>query len=237
MADMAMVDGRTGYYTSVNLTLLEQVEPSARRILELGCGAGAFARALRSRQAVLRYVGIDMSREALDLASGAIDTALQRNLDDLSDWMDDHELSGVIASRDFDHVVLGDVLEHLYAPSVVLQQAVRYLRPGGSALICMPNVQHWSVLAQLMHGHWPQVDEGLFDRTHIRWFTLRDMVVLVEGCGLVVEKVVPRIFHPQVPQAFLKALEPAARVLGIEPDRYQQLALPLQYVLVGRKPQ
>lgn len=225
-----------GYYGRANPTLLDQVEPQARRLLELGCGAGAFARAVRARQPVDWYVGLDLAAEALAQAGDALDVALTCNIDQVPVWQNDPRLRQALPPTSFDHVVLGDVLEHLYAPQAVLQQAVHCLRPGGSALVCMPNVQHWSVLAQLLAGHWPQTDEGLFDRTHIRWFTLRDMLALLQGCGLVVEKVVPRIFQPEAAQALLEALQPAARLLGVPPGQFEQLALPLQYVLVGRKP-
>ncbi len=225
-----------GYYGRANPTLLEQVEPQARRFLELGCGAGGFARAVRARQAVSLYVGMDLAAEALRQAGAALDVALAGNIDRVPVWQDDPGLRQALPLASFDHVVLGDVLEHLYAPQAVMQQAVQYLRPGGSALVCIPNVQHWSVLAQLLAGHWPQTDEGLFDRTHIRWFTLHDMLALLQGCGLSVEKVVPRVFQPEAARPLLQALQPAARLLGVPPGQFEQLALPLQYVLVGRKP-
>jgi SAM-dependent methyltransferase len=174
--------------------------------------------------------------EQLDLARDALDVALARDLDQVADWSLDSELTQALPPGSFDHVIFGDVLEHLYDPARALAQAVQRLRPKGSALVCIPNVQHWSVLAQLILGHWPQQDAGLFDRTHIRWFTLQDMVHLLQGAGLVVERVVPRIFQPEAGQPLLQALSPAAKLLGVDPDKLQKLALPLQYVLVGRKP-
>ena len=224
------------YYDNANPTLLQVVEPDASRIVEFGCGAGALARAVRQTHPQLHYTGVELMPDQLALAGDALDVALVRNLDQIPDWSQDAELATALPADAFDHVIFGDVLEHLYDPAHVLGQAVRCLRPGGSALVCIPNVQHWSVLAQLIRGHWPQQDSGLFDRTHIRWFTLRDMVQLLQGTGLVVEQVVPRIFQPEAAQPLLQALAPAARLLGVDPDQLQKLALPLQYVLVGRKP-
>lgn len=110
------------------------------------------------------------------------------------------------------------------------------LAPGGSALVCIPNVQNWSVFAQLVTGSWPQTDAGIFDRTHIRWSTLTDMIRLVENAGLVVENVVERIFAPEQGLPFLEDLEPLALNLGVDPNELIKRGLPLQYVLVGRKP-
>jgi hypothetical protein len=38
-------------------------------------------------------------------------------------------------------------------------------------------------------GRWPRRDQGVFDRTHLRWFTLRDARDMVEGAGLSVQEV------------------------------------------------
>ena len=224
------------YYGNVNPTLLEVVDPSAQRVAEFGCGAGALARAVRLRCAGdVHYVGVELMADELAKAHDALDVALVRNLDQIPDWSDDPELTAALISGSFDHVIFGDVLEHLYDPERALQQAVACLRPGGSALVCIPNVQHWSVMAQLIRGHWPQLDAGLFDRTHIRWFALTDMVQLLERAGLVVEKVIPRVFKPENGQALLQALQPAAELLGVDPLQFMQRSQPFQYVLVGRK--
>ena len=224
------------YYGNVNHTLLDEVDVSAARILELGCGAGALARAVRQRAPHVHYVGMDFMADALAQAQDVLDQALVCNLDAVPVWSADARLSEALPDESFDHVILGDVLEHLYEPERVLAQAVQRLKPGGRALVCIPNVQHWSVLGQLILGHWPQQDAGLFDRTHIRWFTLRDMQALLQGCGLVVEKVIPRIYQPEQGLPLLQALEAAARVMRVDPQQFRQLSLPLQYVLVGRKP-
>ena len=49
------------YYGNVNHTLLAEVDVSAARILELGCGAGALARAVRERAPQVHYVGLAAS--------------------------------------------------------------------------------------------------------------------------------------------------------------------------------
>jgi len=225
------------YYGNVNPTLLEVVNPSAQRIAEFGCGTGAFARAVRQRcTGVVHYVGIELMADELTKARDALDVALVRNLDQTPNWSNDTELTAALVHDSFDHVIFGDVLEHLYEPHRVLTQAVTCLRPGGSALVCIPNVQHWSVMAQLIRGHWPQQDAGLFDRTHIRWFALTDMRQLLQQAGLVVEKIIPRVFKPENGQTLLQALLPAAQLLGVDPQQFIQHSQPLQYVLVGRKP-
>lgn len=224
------------YYDNVNSTLVDVVEPASRRICEFGCGAGALARAIRKRIPMCHYVGVEFMADQLALAQDVLDVAVNRNLDHLEDWSLDSELAVALPLNSFDHVIFGDVLEHLYDPQRAINQAALRLAPGGSALVCIPNVQHWSVFVQLVTGSWPQVDAGLFDRTHIRWFTLQDMINLLQQAGLVVERIEKRIFSAEQGLPILEDLEPLARNLGVDPDVLIERGLPLQYVLVGRKP-
>lgn len=234
-----MKQQKLSYYDNVNLTLLELVEPSARRIIEFGCGAGGLARAVRKKQReAIYYVGVELMDDQLAHARDVLDFGFTRNLDEFERWSQEDEVVKAMPTGTFDHVICGDVLEHLYAPDKVLSHAVQYLKPGGSVLACIPNVQHWGVMAQLLRGHWPQMDAGIFDRTHIRWFALGDMVRLMQGAGLVVERVMPRLFaEHRTPQAmqFVKALAPAATVMGVDPARLESSAFALQYVLLGRR--
>lgn len=223
------------YYDNVNTTLLEVIDPQARRILEVGCGAGALARAVKDRLPGIDYSGIELVHHQLALAADVLDRGWVRNMDQVTDWSQDAELHAAIPLGSLDHVIFGDVLEHLYDPQRTLTQAALRLAPGGAALVCIPNVQHWSVFVQLVSGTWPQMDAGLFDRTHIRWFTLTDMVRLVESAGLTVERIEERIFAPEVGLPFLEDLEALACTVGVDPQVVIQRGLPLQYVLVGRK--
>ncbi len=224
------------YYGNVNHTLLEVVSLQARKICEFGCGAGALARAIKNKLGTVHYTGVELMAEQIALASDTLDVSLIKDLNQIIDWDQDPEMAEALVDAEFDHVIFGDVLEHLYDPARVLKQATACLRPGGTALICMPNVQHWSVMAQLILGHWPQTDSGIFDRTHIRWFALKDMIALMNSSGLQVKQVIPRVFNAEKANTFLDALAPAAAVLGVEANALRQLSLPLQYVLVAEKP-
>lgn len=227
---------QTNYYGNVNPTLLQSVDLSATQICEFGCGAGALARAIKTRLAhPVHYVGVEIAAEELAKANDVLDVGLVRNLDQIKDWQTDFEMAQALPAGHFDHVIFGDVLEHLYEPERVLRQAVRCLKPQGKALVCIPNVQHWSVWLQLLRGSWPRQSSGLFDRTHIRWFALADMVALLQGQGLVVERVIPRIFDAEKGQALIESLMPAAQLAGVPTEKFRQLSQPLQYVLVGRK--
>lgn len=224
------------YFDNVNPDLLAQVDAKAQRICEFGCGGGALARAIRKENPQVYLVGIEKEAEALQRAHDVLDHALACDLNDSALWEHGQLLDAALPQASFDHLIFGDVLEHLNAPDELVNQAAQRLVPGGSILACIPNVQHWSVFTQLVAGSWPRLDSGLFDRTHVRWFTLQDMVSMFEGAGLVVENVVPRIFDMEQGIAVMEYLEPLAIYLGVDVQQFTQRGLPLQYVLTARRP-
>jgi glycosyltransferase involved in cell wall biosynthesis len=71
---------------------------------------------------------------------------------------------------------------------------------------------------------------GLFDRTHLRWFTWETTHRALTAAGLVPVDVAPRIFGREAGEAFVQAMEPALLALGIDREGYRGRALPLQHV-------
>lgn len=93
--------------------------------------------------------------------------------------------------RGFDCVSFLDVLEHTTAPGRWLEKARSLLNPGGAILMSIPNVGHWSVIADLLAGRWDYVPAGIHCITHLRFFTRSGIEKLLEGAGLYCEKMDP----------------------------------------------
>ena len=72
-------------------------------------------------------------------------------------------------------------------------------------LICVPNVEYWRLTERLLRGTWSYEERGLFDRTHLRWFT-PDLTrrALVEA-GLHPVDVAARTFDPEAAEAFARS--------------------------------
>jgi methionine biosynthesis protein MetW len=168
-----MVDQRALSYETPRPVIAERVPVAARRVLDLGCASGGLASLLKARRPV-EVVGIERDPDYAAAAERHCDRVVCADLEDLAP--DD-------LGR-FDCLVAADVLEHLVDPWSALRAYARLLEPGGTAVVSLPNVAHWSTHVALLRGSWPRNPEGIHDATHLRWFTLRDARALVEQAGL-----------------------------------------------------
>jgi methionine biosynthesis protein MetW len=160
------------------------VPASARRILDMGCSSGALGAALKERQGA-EVVGIELDEAYARDAEKRLDRVVCADLETGLE----QDLGA------FDCVIAADVLEHLVDPWRVLRRATGLLEPGGAAIVSLPNVRYYRTFRELgARGRWPREPEGLFDATHLRWFTLADARELLEQAGLEVAEVDGRLF-------------------------------------------
>jgi 2-polyprenyl-3-methyl-5-hydroxy-6-metoxy-1,4-benzoquinol methylase len=81
-------------------------------------------------------------------------------------------------------IVLGDVLEHTVDPWSSLRLIGETLRSNARVIISLPNVAHLAVRMQLLLGRFNYSTRGLLDRTHLRFFTRKTALNLIESSGL-----------------------------------------------------
>ena len=176
MTVYAELVGRYGLAPSHAL-LLDAV-PDGARVLDVGCAEGYLARALHERGCTV--VGIEYDPRAAEVAR---EVCPQVVVGDVEDRKVRAQVDGP-----FDRVLFGDVLEHVRDPAGVLRWAAGLLAPDGRAVVSLPNIAHWTARRQLLRGRFPQEDHGLFDRTHLRFFTRATARELVASAGLAVER-------------------------------------------------
>ncbi len=83
----------------------------------------------------------------------------------------------------FDVILFGDVLEHLRAPTRVLASVRSLLSPGGQVVTSIPNIGVWRGRWATLRGRFDYTDSGLFDRTHLRFFTRSSAHRMVRDAG------------------------------------------------------
>lgn len=163
-----------------------------KRVLELGPAAGAFTRALVDKGC--RVVGVEVDPAAARSLEGVAERVI------VGDVSSSEVVASAIDEERYDVVVAGDVLEHLADPLRVLRACRAALKPGGYAVLSLPNIAHADVKLQLLAGRFAYRDTGLLDRTHLHFFTLESMHELVRDAGMLVidlERVVVPVFHTE----------------------------------------
>lgn len=167
----------TCYYDWPRLDLLEMVPLGARRVLDIGCGAGKLGELLKARQKV-EVVGIELDADAAEIASSRLDRVVVGDVEAMTpDFRDES----------FDCVICGDLLEHLIDPEGLLRRAKQWLVPRGMLIASVPNARHHGVVTGLLEGNWTYETAGLLDETHLQFFTRRDTQRLFEEAGYTTE--------------------------------------------------
>ncbi len=209
------------YPDAFNPDLVTKIPLTARTILDVGCGTGAMAAEFRHRNPQSVWFAVEHDPEAATIAATRVDHLAQVDLD---------ATPLPFGGQQFDCIIFGDVLEHLKDPWSVLAAHATVLAPGGMVLICIPNVEHWSFAARLLQGGFRYERSGLFDLTHLRWFTTQTTHQAITLAGLKPLDVASRVFDPEACQAFVQDIAPALVALKVDPADYVRRASPLQHV-------
>ncbi len=211
-----------GYPDYANPDLLEAIPLAARVVLDIGCGAGALGAAYLKRNPKARMLGIDTDADAIAVADTRLTEAVCADVETRP--------MPFAVPEGIDCIIYGDVLEHLRDPWALLRRHAELLNPDGTMVVCIPNVEHWSIAYRLMKGTFEYEDIGLLDRTHLRWFTPRMIGSALQQAGLILADVRPRPHDRAEAERFVAAMEPSLRTMGIDPAEYLNRAAPLQFI-------
>jgi 2-polyprenyl-3-methyl-5-hydroxy-6-metoxy-1,4-benzoquinol methylase len=214
---------QTPVHETHNPDLLLLMPTTARRIVEVGCSSGALAREYKKLNPGCHYAGIEIVPEYAQMARRYCDTVLVLDLETA-----DVETIGELAA---DCWIFGDVLEHLRDPWDLLRKIRSTIAPDGHVVACIPNAQHWSVQARLSCGELRYEDQGLLDRTHLRWFTRITIVEMFQQTGFRVVDGRSRVFDEPLRAKILPGVEMLARCIGANVQHALADATVFQYVV------
>jgi 2-polyprenyl-3-methyl-5-hydroxy-6-metoxy-1,4-benzoquinol methylase len=216
------------YPDFANPELLEKIPLHAATILDVGCAQGALGADYLRRNPRARVLGIDLDPVAAEVAASRIAEVFCGDVEQTPMPFD--------VPEGIDCIVYGDVLEHMVDPWKLLAAQVPYLKPDGTVLVCMPNVEHWMMVAKLMTGSFDYEEMGLLDRTHLRWFTPRTMAAALVEAGLVLSDCTPRpVPLREQGQKFIEAIAPGLAAIGVDPAEFANRAMPMQYIWRARR--
>ncbi|MHB8793715.1 MAG: class I SAM-dependent methyltransferase [Thermoleophilia bacterium] len=166
-----------------SLALIARKVSRGSRVLELGAATGYFSRFLKEE------LGCAVDGIELDAAMAA-DAAPYCGKLVVGD-LGRERLLDHFEPAAYDFIICADVLEHLYSPEAVLEQLPALLASGGKVIVSIPNIGYAGVILDLIEGGFQYREEGILDRSHIRFFTRGSFEGVLSTVGYEVESVEP----------------------------------------------
>lgn len=137
-------------------------------VLDLGCSAGSFLKAMDSKEWEL--YGIDMSTESARRAQA--ETGAKVFVGDI--------LDARFPASSFDAITCFHVLEHLLKPQEVLFKVADWLKPGGIFYVLVPNID--SAGAHIFRSYWYALELP----RHVFHYSPKSLSLMAQACGLAV---------------------------------------------------
>jgi 2-polyprenyl-3-methyl-5-hydroxy-6-metoxy-1,4-benzoquinol methylase len=177
-------------------------------VLDVGCGEGFLAEQIQEKGN--HVTGIDVLPQAKqqEFFDQYVSSDLEKGID---------AETPALRGREFDKVLLLDVLEHLRHPEQILQDCRPFLKPNGHLIVSVPNIANISVRLMLLLGKFNYTERGILDKTHVRFFTRKTARRFLEANGYRV------VSHKMT-------IIPMELVLGLHPQSF--LGRLLQRILI-----
>jgi 2-polyprenyl-3-methyl-5-hydroxy-6-metoxy-1,4-benzoquinol methylase len=152
--------------------MIDDISPKAT-LLDFGCSTGYFGKIIKNLKQAEVY-GIELSDDVKQAAE-VLDGVYSFDLD--GDWPEP------VYERTYDYLFMGDILEHLKNPSLVLEKSLKLLKKNGKLFVSTPNVAHISTRLELMLGNFTYETIGILDNTHLKYFTLNSFTNMANDTG------------------------------------------------------
>lgn len=169
-----------GYYLHTRPEVMPFLPPRIDRALDVGCAAGRFGAQIKACRGAEVW-GLEADPGAAALATVVLDRVLAGDaLSSLRQLPDQY----------FDTVICSDVLEHMVNPGQFLRELRPKLNEDARVIASIPNVRYYPALRKILFdADFPYADEGIFDRTHLRFFTRKSMLRLFAESGYRVDRI------------------------------------------------
>lgn len=168
MLEKIYLEKEREYFSNVRMDIVEFIKNHKNlKVLEIGAGKGNTLLYLKDK-------GIASEIHLIDL----VDIVDEKDKFDSVRVLDIEE-NMLEEEKKYDIIILADVLEHLKDPESAIDRLKESLVDGGCFLVSLPNIRHYSALIKIfLKGSFKYEEEGIFDRTHFRFFCKSDMINL-----------------------------------------------------------
>lgn len=161
--------------TKIHFELIDLIKSNQEQIihvLDLNCGCGATLLEIKTRFPKAQIYGIS--------SSNAVDSIAQKFVNIYSGCIED--INEGESTVYFDYIIAADVFSYVLDLNDLLKKLSRKLKKHGSILLSAPNISHYFVIKNLLHGRWPYSNANIYGK-QIRFFTAYDLQNLLESVG------------------------------------------------------
>lgn len=171
------------YYSHIRREVLPLLPESCKKVLEIGCGKGDTLVWIKSLREDCEWIGgVELFEDSAKIAASQLDWCVSGNIE---------EIDLGIEESSIDLILCLDVLEHLVDPWTLVARLNKLLKPGGHMISSIPNVRFFSAAFPLVFmGDWAYQNEGILDKTHLRFFTKKTAISLMETSGMKLDMVI-----------------------------------------------
>jgi SAM-dependent methyltransferase len=184
------IKANDSYYGHLRMRLLDLVEGSPRRILDIGCGHGQALSYLKRERSAEFVAGVELVPEVASIArqNSDLDVVLTGDFE---------QIQLKFPPGYFDLIIASHVLEHFKDPWSIAHRLRALLASGGQFIGALPNVRHIKIsLPLLVSGKFKYVDEGILDWTHTKFFTKSTIQDFLKSSGFTAQRLEPE-FMPK----------------------------------------
>ncbi len=149
------------------VSIFEKLNLKNGKVLDIGCCDGSFISLLNKNN---KYYGIEASDYGCLKASKKGISVIKFFFDDKTPLP--HK------KNQFDVVIIGEIIEHIYDTDYFLEEIYRVLKPDGLVLLSTPNIASLGRRIMLLFGISPNIEISPNENTsvgHIRYFTFKTL--------------------------------------------------------------
>lgn len=154
------------YYLHARQEMLCYIPGNTKYLLDVGCSNGNFGRLVKENLKSIVW-GIEPDTKSASHASEYLDHVFNTYFDERINF----------GNQKFDCIVFNDVLEHLVDPFKALNICKSLLTENGVVVCSIPNIRYFEAMTHLLkEKDFHYVEMGIFDKTHLRFFTKKSMI-------------------------------------------------------------
>lgn len=163
------------YFQNERRDLLPLIPHHGTKLLDVGCAEGGFAHLLKQERGYTEAWGMELDERAASVASTRLEKVVIGDVTQTLDSLPNHH---------FDLVCMNDVLEHLIWPEEFLKRLHGKLTPDAYIFCSVPNIRQFRILWNLLqHQDFEYTESGILDRTHLRFFTKKTFLSMLDRAG------------------------------------------------------